>query len=214
MPDKHPQEEKHNIFVKLSRLETLGDAIFAFALTLLAFDLRLPETNPTDLGHGLQILLPKLVVVIFAFLVIAQHWDVHQRTMLYIDHADGVFIWLNLLSLLFIVLLPASADILGRYPMEPLSLIIFGINLALFSLTSWFLWRYASGKGHLLVDNINPQAVKVIAALWLYPPVIITLSLPISLLNVYPVYAIWALMPVLSYSFSVRTFSRISKKAK
>lgn len=66
--------------VKLSRLEALGDAVFAFALTLLALDLKLPEIDPNALGQGILTLLPKLLVFAFAFLVIAQEWDVHQQT--------------------------------------------------------------------------------------------------------------------------------------
>jgi uncharacterized membrane protein len=105
--------------VNLSRLEALGDAIFAFALTLLALDLRLPETQPDALAQGISALLPKLLVFVFAFLVIAQEWDVHQRTMMHIVRADGILVWLCILSLMFVVLMPASADILGRFPLQP-----------------------------------------------------------------------------------------------
>ena len=72
--------EPHPV-VSLSRLEALGDAIFGFALTLLALDLRLPEVKPDELGQAIVALLPRLLVFVFAFLVIAQQWDVHQRTM-------------------------------------------------------------------------------------------------------------------------------------
>ena len=84
-------EGKPRRVVKLSRLEALGDAVFAFALTLLALDLRLPEIAPEGLGQGILTLIPKLLVFVFAFLVIAQEWDVHQRTMLHIARADGLF---------------------------------------------------------------------------------------------------------------------------
>jgi uncharacterized membrane protein len=75
----------------LPRLEILGDAIFAFALTLLALDIRLPEIEPHALAQGVLTLLPKLLVFVFVFLVIAQQWDVHRRTMLHIVRADGIF---------------------------------------------------------------------------------------------------------------------------
>ena len=105
---KNVKEDPHRI-VKLSRLEALGDAIFAFALTLLALEIRLPEILPNQLIQAIIELLPKLLVFIFAFLVIAQEWDVHQRTMMHIDHADGIFVWLYLLSLMFVVLMPLRA---------------------------------------------------------------------------------------------------------
>ncbi len=211
-PNKSKMAGIPRFFMSLSRLETLGDAIFAFSLTLLAFDLKIPEIGQGNLGQSLYALLPKVVIFVFTFLVVAQQWDVHQRTIRYITNADGTFIWLNLLSLMFIVLLPTSADILGKYPLDPLALAIFGGNLAMFSLISWYEWRYASGNGHLIVENMEPEVVRMIGNLWLSTPIIIGISIPISFLSVYPVYAIWLLMPILSYTFSIRTVHRLRAK--
>jgi uncharacterized membrane protein len=198
--------------VNLSRLEALGDAVFAFALTLLALDLRLPEINANALSQGILALLPKLLIFVFAFLLIAQQWDVHQRTMLHIARADGIFVWLYLLSLMFVILMPASADVLGRFPLQPISLAFFGTNTALLSLVSWMMWRYASNRGRLLDQDIKSYIVKMISRLWLYPPIIILVTAPLALLNVYLVYGIWFLMPVVSYSYSTWTFRKFGKE--
>lgn len=211
--ENDPVEEAPRIFMSLSRLETLGDAIFAFSLTLLAFDLNLPGIAGSDLKQRLFLLLPKLVIFIFTFLVVAQQWDVHQRTLRYVTRADGTFIWLNLLSYMFIVLLPTSADILGEYPTEPFGMAFFGLNLAFFSLISWYVWRYASGKGQLLQEGLDEQIVKMIGNLWLSTPVIIVVCVPLSLLSVYPVYFIWFLMPIFSYIISIRTVRKIRDRS-
>ena len=198
----------------LSRLEALGDAVFAFALTLLALDIRLPQIASNALAQGLWELLPKLLVFVFAFLLIAQQLDVHQRTMMHIDHADGLFVWLYLLSLMFVVLMPASADILGRYPFQPLVLIVFGFNTALLCLTSWIMLLHASQRGKLLDGEIGPNVIKLIARLWLYPPLIIVVTIPLVFVSVYIVYAIWFLMPIFSYSYTSWTFRRFRKDPK
>jgi uncharacterized membrane protein len=211
---KEKPEGKSSRIVNLSRLEALGDAVFAFALTLLALDLRLPAIESNALAQGILALLPKLLIFVFAFLLIAQQWDVHQRTMMHIARADGIFVWLYLLSLMFVVLMPASADILGRFPLQPLSLMFFGINTALLSLTSWMMWRYASNKGKLLDGDIKSYIVKMISRLWLYPPIIIIVTIPLAFLNAYLVYGIWFLMPVVSYSYSTWTFRRFGKERK
>ena len=201
--DKRKTNEKPYRVVNLSRLEALGDAIFAFSLTLLALDLRLPEIASTALAQGILTLLPKLLVFVFAFLVIAQEWDVHQRTMMHISHADGIFVWLYLLSLMFVVLMPASADVLGRYPLQPLALVFFGINTTLLCVASWGMWQYASGKGKLLDDEIKPFIVKLISRLWLFPPLVIVVTMPLGFISVFPVYVIWFLLPVFSYTYSI-----------
>jgi uncharacterized membrane protein len=186
----------------LSRLEALGDAVFGFALTLLALDLRLPEVEPNALLQGLMALLPKLLIFVFAFLVIAQQWDVHQRTVSHVAHADGGFTWLYLISLMFVVLMPASSDALARFPLQPLALVLFGLNTALLCVASWGMWTHASHNGRLLGDDISPEMVKLIGRLWLYPAIIICLTIPLGFISVYPVYVLWFLMPVFSYAYS------------
>ncbi len=200
--------ETQRPLVNLSRLETLGDAIFAFSLTLLALDLRLPDVAPSALTPGILALLPRLLIFVFAFLVIAQEWDVHQRTVLHIVRADGTYVWLYLLSLMFVVLMPASADILGRYPLQPPSLVFFGANTALLCVASWAMWQYASHRGRLIDPQLDERTVRLIASLWLYPPLVIVITIPLGFVSVYPVYAIWILMPVVSYSYSHWAFRR------
>ncbi len=204
-------ESKQSRIVNLSRLEALGDAIFAFALTLLALDLKLPDVTAGDLATAILAMLPKLLIFVFAFLVIAQEWDVHQRTMMHIVRADGVFVWLNLFSLMFVVLMPASADILGRYPLQPLALTFFGINTALLCLSSWGMWQYASYRHRLLDNEIRPDTIQMIGRLWLFPPIIIAVTIPLGFVNAIPVYVIWVLMPIVSYSYSVWAFRHVRR---
>ncbi|MGE5073638.1 MAG: TMEM175 family protein [Anaerolineae bacterium] len=186
----------------LARLETLGDAIFGFSLTLLALDLRLPDVSPNALAQGMLSMLPRLLIFMFTFLVVAQQWDVHQRTVSHITHADSLLVWLYLLSLMFVVLMPASSDILARYPLQPLSLAFFGANTALLCLASWGMWRHASHNMRLLDGSMRPELVRLIDRLWLYPAVLIVLTMPLGFVSVYPVYVLWFLMPVISYSYS------------
>jgi hypothetical protein len=110
---------------------------------------------------------------------------------------------------MFIVLMPAAADILGRFPQQPLSLVFFGCDIALFCLTSGLMWHYAGRSNRLLDTDIQPKIVKMIGLLWLYPPIIIAITLPLSYLSVYPVFVIWFLMPIVSYIYSVSAIRRI-----
>lgn len=176
-------DKKRNRAIILTRLEALGDAIFAFALTLLALDIRLPETKPDALGQGILSLLPKLLVFVFVFLLIAQEWDVHQRTMMHIVRTDGIFVWIYLLSLMCVVLMPVSVNVLGRYPIQPFAIIFFGVNTALLNLASWKMWQYASHKGNLLDDNVEPYVVRLLSRLWAYPPIIIFVTMPLSFVS-------------------------------
>lgn len=207
------QTNSHQI-INLSRLEALGDAIFGFALTLLALDLRLPDVEPAALLSGILAMLPKLLVFVFAFLVIAQQWDVHQRTMSHIVRADGSLVWLYLIALMFVVLMPASTNILVRYPLQPIALAFFGINTALLCLASWGMWMHAARRGRLLDEDIHPDTVNLISRLWLYPPIIICVTIPLGFLSVYPVYILWFMMPVISYAYSTLVARQKRQKSR
>jgi TMEM175 potassium channel family protein len=200
-----PKNTAHKPYeaASLARLETLGDAIFGFSLTLLALDLRLPEVKPDALAQGMLSMLPRLLIFMFTFMVVAQQWDVHQRTISHIRRADGVLVWLYLLSLMFVVLMPASSDVLARYPLQPLALAFFGVNTALLCLASWTMWRHASHNMRLLDEAMQPEMVRLIGRLWLYPAVLIMLTVPLGFISAYPVYVLWFLMPVISYSYSM-----------
>jgi uncharacterized membrane protein len=54
----------------LRRVIGLSDGIFAFALTLLALDLRLPDIPNLTVESGLAGLLPKLLIFLISFLII------------------------------------------------------------------------------------------------------------------------------------------------
>jgi uncharacterized membrane protein len=57
--------------VEMNRLNNLSDGVFAIALTLLAFDIRLPaDALIDDLPHNLAELGPKLMVYLISFIVI------------------------------------------------------------------------------------------------------------------------------------------------
>jgi uncharacterized membrane protein len=183
----------------LKRVVGLSDGIFAIALTLLALDLRLPDTPGLTVQSGLAGLLPKLLIFLLSFLIIGNQWDVHQRTFLHIARADAKFALLNLLALLFVILLPAAAAILGKYPTQPLALVCFVVNSALLGLSSWLAWSHASGGGHLLDDQADPHLVAMISRLWFSTPVVFLITIPLAFLNVYIVYILWLILPVLSY---------------
>ena len=183
----------------LKRLISLSDGVFSIALTLLALELIIPPLGSADLSRVLEGLMPRLVGFVFAFLVIGSQWDVHQRTFLHVERADGALVWLNLLALLFVVLLPASAAILGASPLKPLALLCFSVNSGMLGLACWLMWRHASHHGRLLDEKTDPRLTRMVSRLWLLNPAVFGATLPLIYVSVYVTYALWVLLPVVSY---------------
>src|SRR5215831_18223330 len=133
------ENNSNETIVDLVRLNALSDGVFAIALTLLVLDIRVPDnTLAGDLSTVLVGLAPKLVIYLISFIVIGGAWGSHQRMLSQIKRGDGLLVWFNLLSLLFVTLVPASAVLLGRFPGELIAIACFAADVILIQLTA--LW--------------------------------------------------------------------------
>jgi TMEM175 potassium channel family protein len=186
--------------VEMNRLNNLSDGVYAIALTLLAFDIRLPAGVPTvDLPDNLLELTPKLMVYLISFVVIGGAWGAHQRMLSQIKRGDGVLVWLNLFCLLFVGLLPASAALLGRYPKAFLAIMCFALDVALIQLTTLWIWRHASRTG-LINPMLDPRVVKSIGRRLNLSTVIFVLSIPLALWNIWITYLCWVGLFILLFT--------------
>ena len=186
--------------VEMSRLNNLSDGVFAIALTLLAFDIRLPEGVPIgDLPNKLLELAPKLIVYLISFVVIGGAWSSHQRMLNQIKRGDGLLVWFNLFCLLFVALLPASAALLGRYPSAFVAIMCFALDVALIQLTTLWLWRHAS-RHSLINPTLDPRVVVSIGRRLNLSTVIFLFSIPLALWNTWITYLFWVGLFILLFT--------------
>lgn len=102
-----------------SRLEAFCDGVFAIALTLLVFNLRLPDIETSASSNSLWISLRQLLPSFFAFLlsfcIIFITWVNHHATLKLVSKTSSVFIYANGFMLLTVVLNPFTTALLGEY---------------------------------------------------------------------------------------------------
>jgi uncharacterized membrane protein len=113
------------------RLEAFSDGVFAIVITLLILDIRIPVVPSMALGAALVHILPQILTYILSFFIVGLYWHLHHQVSAQVKLIDGAFIWLNLVWLLFVSMLPFPTALLGRYPLQPIPLTIYGINLIL-----------------------------------------------------------------------------------
>jgi len=120
------------------RLCAVSDGVYAFALTLLVLDLKVPEipgiTNPqlvTDLAQQ----IPNVFAYIIGFSVVAFFWMSHHRIFQSVTGCNGRALILNLIHLLFISLVPYGASLIGHDEGDRIATIVFSLNLGLASLS-------------------------------------------------------------------------------
>ncbi|MBF0485138.1 MAG: DUF1211 domain-containing protein [Candidatus Omnitrophica bacterium] len=141
------------------RLESLSDGIFAFAMTLLVLDLKIPIGHEGDLPQTLFGLWPKFLIYLVSFLVLSVFWVAHHGYSHFVKKTDRWYLWMNLLFLMVVVLVPFTTDLMGDYPHNPLAVMIYGININAISLTLYFQWAYATDKHRLVGGELEADVI-------------------------------------------------------
>jgi uncharacterized membrane protein len=129
------------------RLDTMSDAIFGVAMTLLALDIKIPDGTelaavPGQLGH----LVPHFQAYVLSFTFIAIVWIYLQHFQHMLLRYDLVTITISLLASGGIVLLPFTSSTAARYPASPSAQRLFAFNFAgivfLYGInTVYSIWR-------------------------------------------------------------------------
>jgi uncharacterized membrane protein len=141
-----------------ARLTNLADGIFAVAMTFLAFTIQLPAATSSEGRDGglalkLVALLPQLVILAFSYALAARYWVLHYKMHAIVVRGDSWLLFLNLCFLFAIVLVPFSADILGNFPLSPLSVTVYAANVAFAGTMLAVMWGYALLCPHISMND-------------------------------------------------------------
>ncbi len=115
------------------RFEAFSDAVFAFAITLLALGFVLPELHsPSNrvLAFALLRLWPNLIAYALSFSVIGLMWQNHHALFRLVRNIDRKTVFWNLLLLAATVFIPFATTTLGSYPTLSASTFLYGVVLS------------------------------------------------------------------------------------
>jgi uncharacterized membrane protein len=165
----------------LQRLASLSDCVFAVAMTLLAFSVRLPEhgLDKSKLPGELVRMLWESSGLVVSFVSAAMFWIGHFRLLRSLTHTTVGLIYLSLLQLFWIVLLPISTSLFIRIQTKE-TITIMGANLTLIALCGLLMWIYSYRIGLFETGAItHPIAVELVGPV--FPLLIFTISLIVTL---------------------------------
>lgn len=139
---------------EIKRLAALSDGVFAFALTLLAIEIRPPE----NWDGTLQALHGKvsngLIAYIIGLMIVGGFWVQQRRAFALMQSIDSVARALTFAYLGVVALLPAAISFQIQYSDKPLSFVIYGgCILALAFVTAAF-WGYVSLVRRLIREDV------------------------------------------------------------
>lgn len=137
------------------RLFAFSDGVFAITITLLVLELKVPEIASDlvakELSGELLHLFPRFASHIISFFVLGIFWIAHHNMFVHIKKHDHVLLWLNTLFLMCVASIPFPTGLLGEYPNERVSVIAYGLTLAINGIVLDLIWWYATTRQ--LVDR-------------------------------------------------------------
>jgi len=115
-----------------ARIDALTDGIFAFAMTLLVLEIRLPPdvavNDSAELVARLQALIPEYVVYIISFFVLAAQWRVEIGLRRVEEVSQEAVSW-SIVYLSFITSVPFSSGVVGRHGDLPPAVWLYAANM-------------------------------------------------------------------------------------
>lgn len=133
--------------MKQSRLDSLSDGIFAIVMTILVFEIHLPDffgrVSNYNLAESLLSMYPLFLSYLLSFLLLFTYWRSHHYiASVLAKNIDIRFSNLNALFFIFVCLIPFSAATLGKYSYTQTSIILFALNVICIGLSLFWMRKY------------------------------------------------------------------------
>lgn len=174
--------------ISKSRTEFLTDGVYAIVMTLLVLEITVPELTHSEVAAGelpkkLLELWPVILSYGLSFIILGFFWIYHHILFHYIKRTDRVFVWLTVFYLMFVAFIPFSTALLGEYNDQQISVVIYGINIAMVGFWTHMQWWYAT-RDHRLVDSdLDPTFITIMSRSSLIGPIFYLIAVALSFVS-------------------------------
>jgi uncharacterized membrane protein len=146
------------------RLGSLSDGVFAFAMTLLVLDLRIPAIEAVHSEEGLRqalaALAPNLLTYLLSFMTLGIFWVGQHTQLSKLRHSERGLTWIHLAFLLMVTMVPFSTKLLAAFITYRTALLIYWLNIVGLGATLYWSWEHAR-RASLLKEDA-PAGIDVV----------------------------------------------------
>ena len=188
--------------VKPEHVISFGDAIFAFAITLMTLSIDIPElpTNLTEpqLLSRLYDLYPQVESYIISFAVISFFWISYHQVFNYITRSHISMVYLNLLFLLLITFLSITTSLVIEYGSYQIPYVIYCIVVIMASSLLAIIWWHATKDYRFVGKDIHPLFIRGLMLNLLLVPFVFAISILVSFFDLDIAQYLWLIIVPLS----------------
>ena len=182
----------------MSRFEAFGDGVFAIVITLLVLELRLPEAHDADttLASRLLSIWPSYAAYLVSFLFLAFWWLVHHGLLDSVRVMDGPLIWMNFLFLMLTSLIPFAASLASEHWGEPVTGVLYGINLFLALLVSRAFYGHVLKTPEVQSEPPDPEAARTEKRAYIFALSLLALGVVLGFVSAVLSFVVYGVMAV------------------
>jgi len=155
--------EKKGLIFDKGRLEALTDGVFAIIMTILVFNIIVPEVKlftegdfaAERLSAKFADLWPEFLAYVISFSTLGAFWVAHHRIFRWILSVDRPLIWITISFLMIIGLIPFSTTLLTQYIDSQNSIFAFSFNAILAGLLIYVIYYYVKRNPDLVDKSIQ-----------------------------------------------------------
>jgi uncharacterized membrane protein len=190
--------------VKPEHVISFGDAIFAFAITLMTLSIDIPDLPPnlteSQLLSRLYDMYPQVESYIISFAVIAIFWIAYHQVFNFIKESHISMVYLNLLFLLLITFLSITTSLVIDYGSYQISYVIYCIVVIMTSSLLALIWWLATRDHRLVEKDIHPLLVRGLMVNLLLFPFVFAISILVSFFNLDIAQYLWLIIAPLNFA--------------
>ena len=155
--------EKEGLIFDKGRLEALTDGVFAIIMTILVFNISVPELilfaegdyALERLSAKFADLWPDFLAYVISFSTLGAFWVARHRIFRWIIYVDRPLIWINISFLMIIGLVPFSTNLLTEYIHSQNSIFAFSFNAILACLLIYTIYYYVKRNPGLVDKSVQ-----------------------------------------------------------
>ncbi|MDQ7826615.1 MAG: TMEM175 family protein [Candidatus Eremiobacteraeota bacterium] len=203
MSDEDKREK--NYWLTTTRLESLADNVFAFAMTLLVLNLVLPDV-PRECTFAaivamFQNLWPHLNAFAMSFIVLAIFWMLHHKQFFLINRVDGVILWNNVFIMMFVVLVPFATQFSAKHDGVQAAELVLDANLFILGVLFFINWWYATYNHRLVDPGLDSKTIRRGLMKTLFMPGLALIAMGLSFFHASLSSTIYIFLPLILYDF-------------
>ena len=182
-------QHRRDAEVEFARIVAFSDGVFAIAITLLVLPLAIPK-HTQDVAAAIWELDDDLFAYAVSFAVIGKFWLSHHRFYGTLERFNNTLMGLNMFYLAWVVLVPFTSEMLGRFAEDSTTTIAYAGVMAAASGTFVVQIAYAYRKGLMRPEARQTERRYAGPVNFLFTGIFL-LSIPVALVSTFAAQAMW-----------------------